>query len=349
MKKASEESVMMARYINEFLNEYVPSQKSRSSHTLKSYSYALVLYIGFLETEKGIHAGNLRGECFSRIRMEEWLVWLMERRGCSPETCNNRLGSIRAFLKYLGSREISLMYLSQETSQIARRKEIKKKVTGMSKKAMKALMVAPDLSTKAGRRDLALLILLYSTAARIDEILSLKMKQLHLDADKPNVTILGKGSKIRTLYLLPKAVAHLKKYLKEFHGMEPDLKSYVFYSRNTGTDGKMSQTAVNKQLKKHAETAHTVCEEVPLNLHAHQIRHAKASHWLEDGMNIVQISFLLGHEQLQTTMIYLDITTEQEAKALATLEDENDKKVSKKWKNDKDSLAGFCGINAMKK
>ena len=61
-------------------------------------------------------------------------------------------------------------------------------------------------------------------------------------------------------------------------------------------------------------------------------------------MSIVQISFLLGHEQLQTTMIYLDITTEEKAKALATLEDENDKKVSAKWKNSDGSLVNFCGV-----
>ena len=106
MKKATNESVIIARHINAFLNEYVPSQKSRSSHTLKSYQYALALYIGFLETEKGISAESLCGECFSRIIIEEWLQWLMEMRGCSPETCNNRLASLRAFLKYLGSREI---------------------------------------------------------------------------------------------------------------------------------------------------------------------------------------------------------------------------------------------------
>ena len=125
-------------------------------------------------------------------------------------------------------------------------------------------------------------------------------------------------------------------------------EAYVFYSRNIGLHGKMSQTAVNKQLKKHSRTAHEICDEVPPNLHAHQLRHAKASHWLEDGMNIVQISFLLGHEQLQTTMVYLDITLEQELKALATLEDENDKKISKKWKNIKGELAGFCGVKSMK-
>ncbi|KPA15649.1 tyrosine recombinase XerC, partial [Candidatus Magnetomorum sp. HK-1] len=179
--------------------------------------------------------------------------------------------------------------------------------------------------------------------------LSLRTEQLHLDAEKPNVTVIGKGNKIRTLYLLPKAVAHLKKYLKEFHGDTPNPEAHVFYSRNTGPHGKMSQSAVSKQLKKHARAAHGMCDEVPLNLHAHQLRHAKASHWLEDGMNIVQISFLLGHEQLQTTMVYIDITLEQELKALATLEDEKDKKVSKKWKNPKGGLAELCGVKPMKK
>ncbi len=349
MKKATNESVIIARHINAFLNEYVPSQKSRSSHTLKSYQYALALYIGFLETEKGISAERLCGGCFSRTIIEEWLQWLMELRGCSPETCNNRLASLRAFLKYLGSREILKLYLSDDATRIQRKKAVRKKIKGMSKKAVQVLLSVPDLSSKAGRRDLALMIIIYSTAARIDEILSLKIEQLHLDVEKPNVTVIGKGSKIRTLYLLPKAVAHLKKYLKEFHGNTPNPEAYVFYSRNTGLHGKMSQAAVSKQLKKHARAAHEMCDEVPLDLHAHQLRHAKASHWLEDGMNIVQISFLLGHEQLQTTMVYIDITIEQELKALATLEDENDKKVSKKWKNIKGGLAEFCGVKLMKK
>lgn len=348
MKKATNESIMIARYINAFLNEYVPSQKNRSSHTLKSYQYAMTLYIGFLKTEKGIRSENLCGGCFSRAIIEEWLQWLMEGRGCSPETCNNRLASLRAFLKYLGSKEILMLYLSEEATRIPRKKEVHKKIEGMSKKAVRILLSVPDLSTKAGRRDLALMITIYSTAARLDEILSLKTKQLHLDAEKPSVTVLGKESKIRTLYLLPKAVAHLKKYLKEFHSDTPNPEAYVFYSRNTGLHGKMSQTAVNKQLKKYARVAHEMCNEVPRNLHAHQLRHAKASHWLEDGMNIVQISFLLGHEQLQTTMVYMDITLEQELKALATLEDEDDKKVSKKWKNVKGGLAGFCGVNSIK-
>jgi site-specific recombinase XerD len=252
------------------LNEYAQSQKTRSEHTIKSYNAALTLYLGFLETIKG-----------------------------------------------------------------------------MSKEAVKALLKTPDLSTKTGRRDLAFLVLMYGTATRIDELLSLKVNQLQLAVKKPFVNILGKNNKIRTLYLLPKAAAHIKQYLHEFHGDSPRPNDYIFYSRNGG--GKMSQTAINKRIKKYAVAAHSFCKDVPLTLHAHQIRHAKASHWLEDGMNIVQISFLLGHEQLDTTMVYLDITTEQEAKALATLEDENDKLITKKWKSDNGGLSNFCGVKPMHK
>jgi len=102
---------------------------------------------------------------------------------------------------------------------------------------------------------------------------------------------------------------------------------------------------MDKRLKMYAKLAHEICLDVPLNLHPHQFRHAKASHWLEDGINIVQISFLLGHAQLQTTMIYLDISKEQELQALATLESENDKKISPKWKTDNNSLKDLCGLS----
>lgn len=61
----------------------------------------------------------------------------------------------------------------------------------------------------------------------------------------------------------------------------------------------MTSENVNQRLKKYAKRAYKICNDVPLDLHAHQIRHAKASHWLEDGMNIIQISFLLGHANLE--------------------------------------------------
>jgi len=348
MKKATKESIILAKHINTFLTDYAPSQKSQSEHTLKSYEYSISLYINFLETEKKISPEKLCGDSFDRSIIEEWLKWLANSRNCSPGTCNNRLASLRVFLKYLGEKEVSMLYLHKAASLIHRRKEPRRKINGMSKDAVQALMATPDTSTVTGRRDLALIVTIYSTAARINEVLSMKIGQLHLDAKKPNVNIIGKNNKIRTLYLLPKAVAHIKRHIMEHHGEAPNPDAYVFYSRNSGLYGKLSQTAVSKRLKQHASVANQSCSEVPSDLHAHQLRHAKASHWLEDGMNILQISFLLGHEQVETTMVYLDITAEQEMKALATLEDENDKNATKKWKLAEDSLANFCGTRKVK-
>ena len=84
--------------------------------------------------------------------------------------------------------------------------------------------------------------------------------------------------------------------------------------------------------KRYALKAHELFEDVPLDLHSHMWRHAKATHWLEDGINIVEISKLLGHESLETTMKYQDITTKQQLAALATLEDENNTPTVKLWK-----------------
>ncbi|WP_165045239.1 tyrosine-type recombinase/integrase [Dysgonomonas sp. ZJ709] len=344
MKKVHNEAYKLAQYIYNWIQVYSPSIQSNSSHTIKVYTITLSLFVGFLEKAKKLDPSSLRFACFSREYIEDWILWLKGKRNCSPETCNIRLAALRAFLKYLAEKDLSHLSLYQNSTLIPRQKVTKKKVMGMSKSAMKTLMSTPDVSTRTGQRDLSILVVLYSTAARIDEILSLKIKQLHLDTAKPYITVIGKRNKIRTLYLLPKAIAHLKKYLKEFHSVTPNPEAYVFYSRNKGILEKTTPEGINKQLKRYAHIAHQINNEVPVDLHAHQIRHAKASHWLEDGMNIVQISFLLGHANLQTTMVYLDITTEQETRALATLEDENQKNITKKWKSQANTLAAFLGV-----
>lgn len=106
----------------------------------------------------------------------------------------------------------------------------------------------------------------------------------------------------------------------------------------------LTETAIDKRIKKYAKSAHSKCADVPVNTHAHQFRHAKASHWLEDGINVAQISFLLGHESLETTMKYLDITSEEKIKALATLESEKARSIPKKWKAANGTLLDFVGL-----
>jgi len=339
------EALRFAKFISGFLYTYAPNFLTSSEHTLKSYKNTLTLYIAFLELQ-GITPRRLNRSCFERPMIEAWILWLKNDRNCSPQTCNVRLGALRAFLEYLSAQDVSLLYIYQEATLIKRQKCPKKKVNGLSREAVSAVLNAPNLSTKAGRRDIVFLTVLYGTAARVNEILSLRIADLHLDAPKPYINLRGKGGKIRTAYLLSRTVGHLQVYLREFHDANPNPESLLFYSRvGDGKCNKLTEAAIDKRLKLHAQAANRVCPDVPLNLHAHQFRHAKATHWLEDGMNIVQISFLLGHEQLQTTMRYLDITTEDKVKALGTLENEQEKGAMKKWKNANTTLTQFCGLS----
>lgn len=343
MKK--NEALQFAKFISDFLYSYAPNFLTSSEHTLKSYKNALALYIAFLEMQ-GITPRQLNRSCFERKTIEAWILWLKNDRNCSPQTCNVRLGALRAFLEYVSAQDVSLLYIYQEAALIKRQKCPKNKVNGLSREAVSAILNAPNLSTKAGRRDMVFFTVLYGTAARVDEILSLRIADLHLDAAKPYINLRGKGGKIRTAYLLSRTAKHLQVYLQEFHGANPDPESLLFYSRvGGGRCNKLTEAAIDKRLKMYAQAANKVCPDVPINLHAHQFRHAKATHWLEDGINIVQISFLLGHEQLQTTMKYLDITTEDKVKALGTLENEQEKGAVKKWKNADTTLAQFCGLS----
>lgn len=344
MKKAEKESIRIARLINEFLSGYVQTHITNSENTLRSYRMALSLYLAFLEEAESVTAESLSLKHFETQYIEKWIEWLSDVRSCSPATCNNRLGSLRTFLRFISDRSLEYLYLYEEATNIPLIKTPKAKVKGLSNEAVKAIFAIPDTSTMTGVRDYVLMLVMYSTAARINEVLSIKLKDIYLKASKPYINIIGKGNKARTLYILPKVVNSIEKYLRIYHESSEDSEAYLFYSKIRGPHEKITQPAVDKRLKAIAAKARLKCTDVPSNLHAHQFRHAKASHWLEKGMNIAQISFLLGHENVETTMKYLDISLEEERKALQTLENDIERKTRPKWKASNKTLRSLCAL-----
>ena len=260
--KKNNEAYQLAKYISDFLNDYAPSFLTTSQCTIKSYKDAWILYVTYL-AEKEITPNQFNRKYFERDYIEGWISWLKEKRGCCPDTCNVRLASIRVFLEYLGARDVELLYLYQQAKQVKRQKTSKKKVTGLTRDAVSAMLEAPDLNTRTGKRDIVFLTLLYATAGRLDEIRSIKISHINLSADKPYINLHGKGDKIRTSYLLPRAVAHLKVYLKEFHGDAPKPDDYLFYSRVGSNKGKLTEAALDKRIKKYAKKAHEKCPNVP--------------------------------------------------------------------------------------
>lgn len=346
-KKINPQAMQIADCLHDWLEHHVPSIKACSRHTQRNYRISMTLYAEFLRTVKGMTPKSLNVDCFCKKNIEDWIVWLKKVRNCTSTTCNVRLSALRVFLKYLSDCDVSFVSIYLQAESVPNEKIPKRKVLGLSRQAVDALLSLPNQRTTIGFRDYTLMLLLYSTAVRINELLTLKIGNIVLDCAKPHITVIGKGRKKRPIPLLAKPARYLKKYLAEYHPNPDDAEALLFCSKSKGIYTPMSAENVNKMLKKYAKIAHKECSGIPLDIHAHQFRHAKASHWLENGMNIAQISYLLGHENIQTTMVYLDITTEQEEKALETLENENQRSVGKKWKSAKGKmeLEVFLGLH----
>ena len=342
-KRPSAEGAALARLVHDFIWDYVPSHLSPSEHTQRSYKTALTLYVGWLGSV-GVTPDTLSASDFGSERIEGWLSWLSAERGNLPQTCNARLSAIRMFARYASRRDRAFANLEFEAMAVPLRKAPKTKVAGMSEDAVSAITHAPDQLDRYGRRDAALMVVLYATACRIGELLSMRVSQLRLDDAHPHAIVVGKGGKSRCVYLPDRAVGHMRAYLGEFHGGDHDPDSYVFYSRNhpAGTHP-LSQDAVRKMLRKHAGAARKLCPDVPVDVTPHRFRHARATHWLEQGIALAQVSLLLGHASIETTMAYLDITLDAEAEAMQSLAGAPE---PKRWKGNEATILAFCGLAA---
>lgn len=107
MKKPNKEAVAFSRHINDWLTVYVPTVQSSSAHTVKNHHDALSLFLHFITQVKGLDARTFSFKLLERQVIEEWILWLKNDRKNSSETCNNRLASIRAFIKYLSEKDVS--------------------------------------------------------------------------------------------------------------------------------------------------------------------------------------------------------------------------------------------------
>lgn len=340
MRKKKTEALCLARIYRDWLSE---SASVKSPHTIQSYKETFRCFMCYLEDNKGLDVSTFCSDAgFSKSQLTEWMSYMKER-GLSPNTCNARLSVIRSYLEYAASRDVQYRKLYMEAREIHSLKCSDGKVICLSKEAVKAILDVPDTGTEAGYRDVLLMSLAYSTGCRIDEALSLTLGDAGLDSKEPYVMVMGKGNKRRTLYVNSRMAENLRKYVRKFHPPGADARRLLFYSKVKGPYEKLSHEAVRKRLKVYAAKAHDKCSEVPLDLHMHHFRHAMALQRLEDGMNIVQLSKEMGHENIQTTMIYLNVKLGLKEKAIIEAQSKNIRQMPKKWKTASNRLKELFG------
>ena len=172
--------------------------------------------------------------------------------GLTPKTCNLRLTAIRSFLEYAAQEYLWIMPVYTDACSVAGVKTTSRAIEYFEPPEMTALLAAPSGSSKTDRRNQMMLIFLYDTAARVAEARQVKVSDLHLDAEVPYVTLLGKGRKYRNIPLMEKTIHHLKRYLKDFHGSDSKTDRPLFYSKAHGLVHELSSDTFEKMIKRYA-------------------------------------------------------------------------------------------------
>jgi site-specific recombinase XerD len=244
----------------------------------------------------------------------EYLDWTENERGCSAATRNVRLAALHSFFHYLQYQNPDNLLEWQRILSIPVKKTEKKTINYLTLDGIKLLLKMPNQRTRTGRRDLALLSLMYDTGARVQELIDLIPSQVRFN--KPyTVKLLGKGNKARIVPLQEPAIQLLKRYMEEESLLDPSANMHPLFFNNRKE--KLTRAGVNYILAKYKDMARKQDNSlIPEVLTCHCLRHSKAMHMLQSGVNLVYIRDILGHCSVQVTEIYAKVDSKQKREAI---------------------------------
>lgn len=303
--------------VHDFFKVYLTKMTNRSPNTIYAYRESLESLLDFVKAEKKISLSKVTFEMIDRHMLAKFLDTL-ETKGCSIATRNHRLNRIRAFYKYAAKMEPTAVIHQDEIFKVPLKTTEKSDIIEyMSEEAVKTILAMPDTKTPKGLRDQFLMVLLYDTGARIQELMGIRMCDIRR-GKTPTVTIHhGKGGKIRTVPLLKSTVEQFEQYARVFH---PAASAYsddlIFYVVQHGEKNQMHHDTARRFIKAYGEAAKKVCSEVPDNVHPHLWRHSRAMHLYQHGVDLTLISQWLGHANYETTLIYAKADTEHKRRAM---------------------------------
>ena len=286
--------------ISAFL-EYLEVEKGSSSLTIRNYRHYLTRFLLWLE-KQGIKPTlqSIKPEVIHNYRL--YLSRLVDRDGrtLSRKTQGYHSIALRSFLKWCLKNDLEVMAPEKiELPKIAERQ-----VKFLTGKEVDRLLNAPSLSTIVGKRDKAILEVLFSTGLRVSELVSLNRD--NVDIKRREFGVVGKGGRARVVFLSSRAASYLDEYLK---AREDNFKPlFIRHSRNLAPnlkDNQMRLTArsVQRILKKYSRKV-----KLPFDATPHVLRHSFATDLLMAGADIRSVQEMLGHKNIQTTQIYTHVT-----------------------------------------
>jgi len=307
------ETTDFAKYLSAFLTRYLAGERNYSPNTIMAYKDTFVQFITFMKERKNIEVQKLTLECITKDVVIDFLDWIQENRHCSNATRNYRLAALRSFFSYMQYENPERMYEWQKIRSIKVKRHEKQSIKYLSTDGIKLLLEQSDQETRSGRRNLAMLSLMYDSGARVQEIIDLTPSSVRLD-NPSIVKLFGKGRKARIVPLQEEQTVFLKKYMQENHLLEPYANQYPLFSNSRRE--KLTRAGVTYILNICADLARKINPGIiPEKISCHSLRHSKAMHLLQAGVNLVYIRDLLGHVSVQTTDVYARADSRQKREA----------------------------------
>lgn len=305
-------STSLSSLITTFFTEYLSNVMGYSENTIKSYRDTFILLFSYADEKHLCPKGRIVIDIFKKENILSFLDWLESTRNASVSTRNQRLAALKSFCKYASANAIEYLDIFQQILNIKPKKGTSKTVDYLSVDAISALLKQPDLTAKTGIRDLALLSLLYESGCRVQELIDTKVGDISLSVPA-TITVTGKGNKVRIIPLSTNLIAIIRKYMNEYQKTNP--AHYLFTNRQNVP---LTRSGVKYILDKYASKAKNVDATlwVNTNVHPHVLRHSKAMHLLESGVNLIYIRDFLGHSSVTTTEIYAKSNPEIKRKFL---------------------------------
>jgi len=298
--------------LHRFLTSHLAGLRGCSPNTIGSYRDAFKLLICYFRDERSIPPEKLTLDRIDAAAIAGFLNWLETGRHNSIATRNQRLAAVSSFYRWMQSQNPARMASCQDILAIPAKKQAQPGVNHLTAGQTRRLLAQPDRSTRRGRRDATLLAVLYDTAARVQELADLTVRDIRLQP--PALAVLtGKGGKTRHVPLGVNTTALLSGYLAE-HGLDqPGHDNHPLFANQHGI--KLSRGGIAWIIGKYqARTGDPALASADLSPHVP--RHSKAMHLYEGGVPPPYIRDILGHVDLSTTEIYARASTEAKRKAL---------------------------------
>jgi len=302
----------LAPFMKRFFSHYLPVQKGLSIHTINAYRDAIKLLICYSGDTLKKSVDELNSEDMTETIVLNFLDYLETKRGCTARTRNARLAAIRSLFAFMGREEPVLLVQCQQVRAIPLKRTEHKMVDYLEEKELQAVLDSIDINSRSGIRDRALFMLLYNTGARASEIVNLKLDNLRL-ADTAQITLLGKGRKPRSCPLWPETVTALQAYL---HHRNPKTleTQQVFLNANGDPITRFGIRHITRKYGIKAQAKRPSLKTKTVN--PHTLRHTTAMHLLRSGNDINMISYWLGHADINTTHIYIELDMDMKRKML---------------------------------